>query len=1190
MLAYGEIIENLNIDEKLAILTSGDYLSAIKEENVGLPKLSIRSEKDLSKEEYSYPSFEALANSWSVLQTDSVAKGLALRAKRMNVNAMLLPSGTVRGNVYEDGASEDPLLLGTLLGQYAKTMSEKGVMPILSKCEMSPLNAAFADVEPSARAIMEYYLKAFQIAAKESEVAISSSYTRLKGAYESVNTRLVPSLIEKHVAGANSFLICENAESEKEVERLNAGFSLCINGHAHTLKEAVTYYNELKNAVESGVASAEELEEAIEKGAALSEDTVDEAVDRVLRFAQKCETYAQLRGKDAQEPSEAELLKIAESTAVLLKNKQETLPLARRRKIAVIGELSEDGGDASALSYLTQTAGKDFVGYGKGYDLTRNRSDDLIASACAIAQKAETVVVFLGLGEKREDKLTQTRKLKLPGSQAALLEKLARLGKKIVAVVKGSGRLDMSFDNIVDAVLYMPDAGYYGGQAIARLLYGNACPCGKLPFTMYSEPEERAAKERFYKNGGYNKVGTFVGYRRYDSDRELVKYPFGHGLSYTKFTYSNLRVSNKKVWLTVKNTGHREGTEIVQFYYGKDKAMQIRPRKQLFGFSRITLRPGEERSVSIEIPPKAFAFYNPQTSTWEVESGPYKVYASSSVVDEKLKCFCYETGTSPTPSKEKTSEYLQGKSNIVSGEFFMDTKIQRTQYKPKGILFGVITILLAVLLDAFLIVFGEEVDFFHEDLGEKVGWILFIVCNFLCLLGILAMIVSHKNKKRFNRESTQKALVRKTEEKEKAVSPVSYEQLFIEEFSELLEDEDEEEAEKDAHEEYAFAIKEKVDGYHQDGWTLYNMQDELTAFLLKRGVVLDALQARTILSAMSVSRLVVLKTDTGVDPTAFMRAMSEFFAVKPYIDNAEKYQSSDDMLFAETTAEEESEYAYRQTAFADAMDEAEADECAIKLAHLTSVRLEALGGYFTQFMRYIVKPELSYSVAMKNKSVSDKSFTITPNLWIFIAIAEEEKAERLPAYVAEAAAFVKLRFSLQSPSEEQTERKPISKAQFVSFGDKAKNRFELDESRWKRVDRLEEYVCARTSYQISNKVWQKMEKYASVFLSLGGEEDEALDSVVAVKLLTNILALVKHNKKENDDQFFHVLENIFGEEKANICRAVVDASSVDVDDKWIEESKADKPKKSKDKTVQAEEIIQAQPVEREEKTVEGDNE
>lgn len=481
----------------------------------------------------------------------------------------------------------------------------------------------------------------------------------------------------------------------------------------------------------------------------------------------------------------------------------------------------------------------------------------------------------------------------------------------------------------------------------------------------------------------------------------------------------------------------------------------------------------------------------------------------------------------------------------------MDTNIKRIKYKPTALVLGIIAIIAAVLYDVFAFVFSSQIQFFRSDVGQITNLVLVIVCNLLAIIGIVGIIVWAKGKKRLKEDEAKTPLKRDESIEEENVAPVAYTRLFVEEFGDEEEEIVVEEEKEEEEEEISFVIQEETDGYHKDGWTFADMHKEFIAFAAEYGVLLDAAQARTLLSAMNVSRLVVLKFDKDANSSLFLKMISAFFNFQYYADNTKKYVSSDDMFFFETKD------GYDATGFLYALDEAANDHFAMKVAHLTSVKLSALGSYFTQLMRYVVKPETPYTISFKDKTITDQTFTTTSNLWIFLTLAGDEMVENLPAYVAETAAFVKVKFVEQEGATEKSQRSSVSAAQFLKFGDKARNNFELDENKWKYVDKLEEYVKARADYRLSNKMWQKMERYASCYLALGGEPAPALDSVVAVKMLTTILNLIKHNKKDGDEKFFNVISNIFGEEEVDACRMVIDASAVDAEEGWVAEETPD---------------------------------
>ena len=1144
MLKHSYIIANLSLDEKLSILTNGAFFSQPPE---GLPVFSMTDTDTLnhSSENMVYPSFQGLVNTWDVKAVNYVAKQMAKRALEAEAPAVFLPKANVRSSAYSDGASEDPCLLGSMLGEYAKTMEEYGVTPVLSPCALSNLDVEYADVTPDARALVEYHLNAFRIAARnKNRFAVATSYTDLKGEYKKINVDFIREFLQNAFSVKKPFLLCENNRADSELSCLKAGYTLCLNSDASVLKEAVSYHKALIEMVESGDSSVEELEAAIEEGSALSEDTVDEAVDSVLDFVLGCIQYAKANNKRVELATEKKTLPIAEASAVLLKNSENILPLRSDKRVALIGQIAKAEIGNSLIQYIQRYSSR-YMGYEDGYDLTQNYNKQLLNSAKELAKRSDIIVLFVGVGKQREETLCKTKCVQLPGCQMALLEELATLKKKIVVVVKGSGRVDMRFDALADAVMYTPDMGTYGGQALANLLYGKTSPSGRLPFTMYENADERMQRERFYKNNGYNKVGKFVGYRRYDSDGERVKYHFGYGLSYTKFRYSNLRISGGQIYLTVQNVGQRAGTTVVQFYYGKTKSTDPTPKKELFDADIVTLSAGQSITIRKKIEDGNFATYNPEMQKWEMGQKSIRIYAGQSVADDRLHCDYNILSAKETKYKESIAEYLQGKSNIQVGGYFMDTKTKQEKYKDIVTPLGIIAIILGIIGDLFLVIFSEQWRFFRDIIGKWTMGILLFLFNVMLILGFVGVISEQGKKAEYKKKQAQRvALKRKPNPQEKVAQPAPYASLFLQEFKEV-EEEEEEKTEDGEVKEKSFVVKEETDEYHKVGWSLEAMRDELVAFLASRGIVLDQENARALLSAMSVSRLVIIQTEMGANRAAFIRAINEFFANGQYVDDASSYTTSDDLFY-------QMQGTFCQMShFAAVLDEAKDDAMALKLAHLVNVDATTFGGYMTQLMRYIVKPDIAHTVTARNKSVCDKVFTLKTNLWIMACLEEGMLVDELPAYIAEAAAFVQLRFTETEVQAEEMDifvRQPISVKQFTSMAQKACFDFELDEKQWKRVDKLEEFVQARTHYHISNKLWQKMENYASVFLALGGEPEQALDSVVASKMLLTVLTLVRNNRKEEDDLFIHTVENIFGDEKSDLCRMLLDASAVDLSD------------------------------------------
>ncbi|MBQ8657604.1 MAG: glycoside hydrolase family 3 C-terminal domain-containing protein [Clostridia bacterium] len=1143
MLKNKELIDKLTVDQKLSILTDGKFLASAHAQGAGLPLLRIEKFSAVNDDAEAgevYPSFAALANSWNPSAITEISKNIGLKAKTAGVNALFLPRLTPRGNAFDDGISEDPYLVGRLGGACGAALTSVGVTPVLGTCGLKKSDASYSDLKPDPKAVAEYYLESLRVASKECpHGAVASSYKHLKGEYREVNIDLVNRLMRKHIA-KNKFTIAESTDMDLAVESVAAGNALCLEGHLHSLKDAVERYLEIQKLVEEGEATAEELDEAVRDGNALSISALDEAVDSVLEFAAECQHRAETTAGAASTFAKERLqLELAEQSVVLLKNKNGLLPLSGGKKVAVIGAAGKDydGRSLAELLNVSKSVGVELVGYETGYDYERPRSDDLVEQAVALAKKSEVVLLFLG-GEDRERKISATKCTKLPANQTVLLEKLSETGKKIVVLLTGSGRTQLSFDKYCDGLLFTPYAGKNWSQAIANILTGKSNPSGKLPFTLYEDADERFETLKRYKNEKRNKIGSFIGYRRYDSDGETLKYPFGFGLSYTKFAYSSIKLDSGGVEFTVKNIGNRKGTEIAQIYIGKSESAMIRPKKQLKGFARITLKPGESKTVRHTIKSSDLSVYDATTGDWIVENGRYEVYVASSVQDIRLEGRLFVgSGRTVAKTQERESDYLQGKSNVISGGYVMETSVDMRAYRKQAKWFGFISIVLAVLCDLVYLIWellsGDDIQSPFDDGGMVALHIAIIaIFNLLMVFGIAAICVCHSKKKAYEKDPPIEIKSRENEETAKIER--AYEELFLSEFTE-------EEEEDDSDEEVSFVVEEERDEYFRHGLTLRDLVKDFVPFAAERGITLDQATARTVFTALSVSRLMIVRSENTASLPKFYEVLSEYLGCSAFADDAGNYQTSDDLLFKIG-----SKGNYVKTNLLRAATVSEAEGQTVRTAYLGGVKLEAAGNWFTQMIRYVTSPERPFALTAKNKSITDKSYPVSPNLWLILALAEGERTEEIPAYIAEAATVVDLKFAQTEEAFEQTESSPLSFHQFVMMGDDAREGHELDEEKWKKIDKLESYVNARAKYGIGNRLWQKMERYISVYLACDGDKEDALDEMVAVKLLPTVLPLISKNRKENDELFAHVLENVFGEDHLERCRKAVEASGVDL--------------------------------------------
>ena len=346
---------------------------------------------------------------------------------------------------------------------------------------------------------------------------------------------------------------------------------------------------------------------------------------------------------------------------VLLKNEEKILPLKKNEKIAIIGELATkvryQGGGSSHINptkldntyeEILKFVGSENVKYSRGYDLSIDDSiDELVEEAKNIASEVDKVVLFIGLPERYESEGFDRTHLNIPRNQNELIKELKSINENIVVVLSNGSPIEMPFVDDVKGILEAYLTGQASGKAICDILYGEANPSGKLAETFPLKLSDNPSFLNF--PGEVNKVeykeGIFVGYRYYDKKDMDVLFPFGHGLSYTNFEYSELKLSeyeindnqNITVSVKVKNTGDVYGKEIVQLYVRDIESSVIRPEKELKGFEKVGLKPGEEKEVTFQLNKRSFAYYNTDINDWHVESGEFQILIGKSSREIVLK-------------------------------------------------------------------------------------------------------------------------------------------------------------------------------------------------------------------------------------------------------------------------------------------------------------------------------------------------------------------------------------------------------------------------------------------------------------------------------------------------------------------------------------------------------------------------
>lgn len=563
--------------------------------------------------------------------------------------------------------SEDPYVASEIAAAHIKGVQSKNVgtsiKHFLANSQETRRLSTSANIDE--RTLREIYLAAFEGAIKQAKPwTVMCSYNRINGVYASENKTCLTDILREEW-GFDGYVMSDWGAVNDRVLGIKAGLDL----------EMPT----------SGGANDKLLVEAVKNGT-LKEEVLDLALERILNIVYRFEENKDTTAVFDLEKHHQEAQRVAEETAVLLKN-QGALPIEEKTKTAFIGAYAANpryqGGGSSHINSFRVTSAWDVtkdwgnVTFTPGFeDNTEEPDETMIAEAVEAAKKAHTAVIFAGLPDSYESEGFDRTHMRMPACQNELIRRVAQVQPNTVVVLHNGSPLEMPWIDEVNAVLEV----YLGGQAVGAstvsILFGKVNPSGRLAETFPLKLEDNPSFLSYIgeKDEADYTEGIFVGYRYYDKKKMPVLFPFGHGLSYTKFTYSNLCLDAKAIkdtqQLTVKvdvtNTGERAGKEVIQLYVADKESTAIRPEKELKGFDKILLQPGETKTVTFTLDKRAFAYYNTELSDWYVESGEFEILIGKSSADIVL---------SDTVTVESTTECrVVYHANSLLGDIIKDPK------------------------------------------------------------------------------------------------------------------------------------------------------------------------------------------------------------------------------------------------------------------------------------------------------------------------------------------------------------------------------------------------------------------------------------------------------------------------------------------------------------------------------------
>ncbi|MBR2852877.1 MAG: glycoside hydrolase family 3 C-terminal domain-containing protein [Clostridia bacterium] len=692
------LIAQMTLEEKAGLLSGQDFWHTKPVERLGIPRTMVSDgPHGLRKQDEEgdhlgindsikavcFPAASATAASFDPDMLEKMGEALGDACQHEKLSVLLGPAVNIKrsplcGRNFEY-FSEDPYLTGVMATALIKGIQSKNVGTSIKHFALN--NQEHRRMSSSSdcdeRTIREIYFPAFEMAVKEAQPwTVMCSYNRINGTYASENPWLLTDVLRKEW-GFEGYVMSDWGAVSNRVAGVAAGLDLEMPA--------------------SGGINDRKIVEAVKAGK-LDEKAVDLCCERILNIIYRYVENAKPETPWDMEAQHQMAANVAAECMVLLKNEGEILPLSKEDEIAFIGEFAEkprfQGGGSSHINCFKTTGAVEAakaqglkVTYAQGYSVkTDDAPAEMIAEAVAAAKKAKVAVVFAGLPDAYESEGYDRTHMRMPESQNRLIEAVAEANPNTVVVLHNGSPVEMPWIGKVKAVL----EAYLGGQAVGlaqvKVLFGDVNPSGHLPESFPIKLEDNPSY-LFYggePRGTEYREGIFVGYRYYDKKKMSVLFPFGYGLSYTTFEYSNLKLSTDSmkdtdeltVTVTVKNTGKRAGKAVAQLYVGDAEGYvnAVRPVRELKGFRKVALEPGESKEVSFTLCKRAFATWRAEIHDWWVETGDFTIEIGDSVANLPLKATVKVESTRELPRHYDLDSIVMDvmadpKANAIMGEF-----------------------------------------------------------------------------------------------------------------------------------------------------------------------------------------------------------------------------------------------------------------------------------------------------------------------------------------------------------------------------------------------------------------------------------------------------------------------------------------------------------------------------------------
>ena len=622
------ILQQMTLEDKIALCSGENFWETKKYEKYGIPSLfmcdgphGLRKQEDVadmlgvneSRKATCFPAEVTTAGSWDPELLTEIGAAIGEEAREQGVGLVLGPGANLKRNPLcgrnFEYFSEDPYLAGKLAAGFIRGAEAQGVSTSLKHfaANSQELSRFTSDSVMDERTLRELYLTAFEIAVKEGRPStVMCAYPKLNGVHCSDSKALLTDILREEW-GFGGMVVTDWGAMSDRIEGFRAGCDLNMPGGSDYMEKDVL------KAVKDGT---------------LPESCVEDSARRVLKLVFRAAETLNKQASCDYEAHHTLARRAAAEGAVLLKNEGGILPLKQDAKIAVIGAMAKNlryqGAGSSHINPTKLAQPLDFLPdaiYASGCDERGDTTDALLKEARAAAQQAEVAVVFAGLPDRYESEGFDRDNMKMPTGLLRMIEAVAGANPNTVVVLLCGSAVECPWADRVKGILYMGLPGQAGGEAISDLLYGCVNPGGKLAESWPFAYEDVPSSEIYGKTtDALYQEGVYVGYRYYDKAGVPVRWPFGYGLSYTTFAYSDLTVEGDSVSVNVKNTGKCAGAEVVQLYILEPQDGLYRPLRELKGFQKVFLQPGESQTVTFSLTGRSFAVWQ---DGWKIPAGTY---------------------------------------------------------------------------------------------------------------------------------------------------------------------------------------------------------------------------------------------------------------------------------------------------------------------------------------------------------------------------------------------------------------------------------------------------------------------------------------------------------------------------------------------------------------------------------------